>query len=175
MIMADILKIFLLVVGAQLVLIAYWLAAEALFPHFVTRARKRYGAHPIRVVVLGLAVGLPGAAIAFSLLQAGGAPAKGAGFGLAAAVAGAGLLGSAGLCRRIGEGLPSPADAAQPWRRVLRGAAVLVTTFLLPFLGWFGVLPLVILSGVGATLDAAWGLRRARAARAGARLEGAAT
>ena len=35
MIMADVLKIFLLVVGALIVLVSYWLAAESLFPRLV--------------------------------------------------------------------------------------------------------------------------------------------
>ena len=176
MIMADILKIFLLVVGAQTVLIAYWLTAESLFPTFVGRAHDRYRTHPIRVAVLGLAIGAPAAAVALSLLQAGSASAKVAGFLLAASIAAGGMLGSAGLCRRIGDGLPSPTDAPQPWRRVLRGAVVLALTFLLPFLGWFLVLPLALLSGVGATLDAGWGLRReSTAERASRRLEGAPT
>lgn len=160
MIMADILKIFLLVTGAQLVLISYWLASESLFPAFVGLARERYQTHAIRSALLGLLLGVPLAAVGFGLLQAGTGPAKATGFLILAATFCAGMLGSAGLCRQIGTGLPSPADATQPWRRVLRGAVVLVMLFLLPFLGWFAVLPLVILSGLGASLDVAWRRRR---------------
>ena len=35
MIMADVLKIFLIVVGLMMVSVCYWLAAEALFPRVV--------------------------------------------------------------------------------------------------------------------------------------------
>ncbi len=171
MIMADVLKIFLLVVGMLIVLVSYWLAAESLFPRLVAQARERYRESPILVTLLGALVGGPLLAAGLALLRAGNAPLKAAGFLLAAAAVLGGLLGSAGLCRRIGEGLPSPADAAQPWRRVVRGGAVLALTFLLPFAGWFLVLPVTLLSGFGAALTAAWGLRREARRHATRRLE----
>ncbi len=160
MIMADVLKIFLIVIGMLIVLISYWLAAESLLPHLVARAQGQYRTHPIRITLLGALVGTPLVALGLGLLQAGSAPAKVAGFLLATTAAFGGLLGSAGLCRQIGAGLPSPADAAQPWRRVLRGAVVLALMSLLPFAGWFLVLPLALSSGLGAALSAGWGLRR---------------
>ena len=166
MIMADVLKIFLIVLGMLIVMISYWLAAESLFPRRVGRARDRYLSQPIRVTLLGALVGGSLLAAGLGLLNAGSAPAKAVGFALASTAALAALLGSAGLCRRIGEGLPAPADAAQPWRRVLRGGVVLALTCLLPFAGWFLVLPLVLASGFGAALMAGWGLR-AQAAAAG--------
>ena len=160
MIMADVLKIFLIVLGLLLVLISYWLGAEALFPRLVARAQDRYRARPVRITLLGALVGAPLATAGLGLLQAGSAPAKAIGFVLVSCVGLAALAGSAGLCRRIGAGLPAPADAAQPWRLVLRGATVLALMSLLPFTGWFLVLPLVLLSGFGAALAAAWELRR---------------
>jgi hypothetical protein len=70
-----------------------------------------------------------------------------------------GLAGSAGLTFRIGTGLPSPADEAQPWRRVLRGGIVLAFSFLLPFVGWI-IIPLwVLVSGFGAFMLALRELR----------------
>ncbi len=61
-------------------------------------------------------------------------------------------MGSAGLGDRIGVGLPSAGDATQPWRRLLRGGTVLSLTFLLPIVGWVGVLPWTLVSGVGAAV-----------------------
>lgn len=37
--MADVLTYFLLIVGIMMVFVSYWLAAEALFPDMVVRAR----------------------------------------------------------------------------------------------------------------------------------------
>jgi hypothetical protein len=64
----------------------------------------------------------------------------------------AGLLGAAGLARRVGCGMPAPVDELQPWRRVLRGGTALALTFLLPLLGQLIVIPLVLASGVGASV-----------------------
>jgi hypothetical protein len=43
-------------------------------------------------------------------------------------------------------------DAPRPWRSALRGGPVLAPTFLVPFFGWFILLPWVLVSGVGATV-----------------------
>ncbi len=160
MIMADVLKIFLLVLGMLIVLVSYWLATESLFPRLVARAQRRYRAHPLRMTLLGALLGGPLLALGIGLLQAGSAPIKAAGFVLASTAVLGALSGSAGLCQRIGAGLPSPVDTAQPWRRVLRGGAVLALAFLLPFAGWFLVMPLALLSGFGAAATAIWDLRR---------------
>src|SRR5882762_10487375 len=54
MIMADILKIFLIVVGLLTVYVSYWLVAQALFPGLVERAREHYG-KPVKITLIGLA------------------------------------------------------------------------------------------------------------------------
>ncbi len=160
MIMADVLKIFLIVLGMLIVLVSYWLAAESLFPRLVTRAQEQYRGRPLRITLFGALLGAPLVAIGLGLLQAGSAPVKVIGFLLTTMAAFGGLLGSAGLSRLIGAGLPSPADAAQPWRRVLRGGVVLALMSLLPFAGWFLVLPVALTSGLGAAMVAGWALRR---------------
>jgi len=48
-------------------------------------------------------------------------------------------------------GIPA-CDARLPWRRVLRGGTVLSFAFVLPVIGWFGLLPWTLVSGVGASL-----------------------
>src|ERR1035438_3801567 len=66
MIMSDILKIFLLIVGLLTAYVSYWLIAQALFPCLVERARQHY-AKPVKITLIGLvAAALPvfvGAAI----------------------------------------------------------------------------------------------------------------
>jgi hypothetical protein len=58
--------------------------------------------------------------------------------------------GVAGLATAIGHRLTSPVDDERPWRSTLRGGVVLELTYLLPILGWFGILPLSIIIGSGA-------------------------
>lgn len=149
MIMADILKIFLLIVGLLTVYVSYWLIAQALFPRLVERARQHY-AKPVKITFIGLvAAALPfvaGAAVSKLPNPA----LKITGVTLMVIPAMLGLIGSAGLILRIGAGLPSPADEQQPWRRVLRGGILFALTFLLPIVGWF-VLPIwALVSGFGA-------------------------
>jgi hypothetical protein len=144
--MADVLQITLLIVGTLMVFISYWLAAESLFPRMVEQARQQYSAHSIRITLIGLVVIAPLWFLGIVLTQ-GGKPVIGiALMGIPWLL---GMLGSAGLTQRIGSGLPSALDQTQPWRRQLRGGIVLSLTFLLPFIGWFFVLPWTVVSGLG--------------------------
>lgn len=151
MILADILQWFLLILGAYLTLNAHWLGAHALFPALVSRARARYVATPVKATLVGLAIALPVLTIAIAVGKAVPNPAVKAlcvGLGLITGLLA--LIGSAGLVERIGAGLPGANDDAQPWRRVLRGGALLGLAFLMPFLGWFVLLPWTLISGLGA-------------------------
>ena len=159
MIMADVLKIVFLILGFQIVYVCYWLASEALFPSFVDRACAQYQSHAFKITLLGVLVFVP---LVFAGIAIGKMPNpffKFVGVFLGSVPVLLGLLGSAGLSRRIGIGLPSSLDETQPWRRGLRGGIVLVFVFLLPVIGWFVVMPLTIASGVGAAIIA-WTQRK---------------
>jgi hypothetical protein len=67
-------------------------------------------------------------------------------------------------------GLPAPGDETQPWKQVLRGGTALALTFLLPILGQLLAIPLILSSGLGASI-LTWSARR-RAKRPPALLEG---
>jgi hypothetical protein len=58
--------------------------------------------------------------------------------------------GTSGFVTMIGERLASPADAGRPWRATVRGGIALELTYLVPIIGWFGVLPASIILGAGA-------------------------
>jgi len=151
MILADILQWFLLILGAFLTLNAYWLGARALCPNTVARARSQYELRPVRVSLIGALITFPTALLAILLASKVPHPVVQMGaVGLLLVLSLVGLVGSAGLAERIGQGLPSPHDASQPWRQVLRGGLVLGLSFLMPFLGWFLLLPWTLISGVGA-------------------------
>ena len=152
MIMADVIKIFLLIVGLLLVFNAHWLAAVGLFPKMVDRCAAHYG-RPFRTTALGLLIGVPMLLVGISVFGKLGHPFfKIVGGAFVSVPVVLGLLGSAGLSRRIGAGLASPIDETQPWRRVLRGGIVLSLTLLLPVVGWFVLLPGTFASGLGAAV-----------------------
>ncbi len=151
MILADILQWFLLILGAILTLNAHWMGAHALFPDVVRRARERYVTSPVKATFVGLAILIPNVVVATVLAKTIPHPAvQSLAVGLLLIVGLLALVGSAGLVERIGLGMPSQRDAEQPWRRVMRGGIVLGLAFLMPFLGWFVLLPWTLISGLGA-------------------------
>jgi hypothetical protein len=151
MIMADILLWTLIILGTYVVFVAYWIGAYALFPALVERCRATYGVRPVAATFLGLAILLPAITVATVVTKALPHPVVTIPvIGALLAVALSCLIGSAGLALRIGAGMASPLDAAQPWRRLLRGGMVLGLAFVMPFLGWFVLLPWSLASGLGA-------------------------
>lgn len=161
MIMADILKIFLIIVGLLTVYVSYWLVAQALFPAVVERARQHYS-KPVKLTFIGLLAAVVPVVLGAIISNLPNPALKLTGVTLMLVPALLGMIGSAGLVARIGAGLPAPGDEQQPWRRVLRGGILLSLTFLLPFVGWF-VLPIwALVSGFGAFILSVQELRRSR-------------
>lgn len=154
MIMADVFKILFLILGTLIVLVSYWLLFEACAPRIVENCRQRYAQKPWRNLLLGLAVGLPATVLGLVMASGAGALFKFVGIAVLLALVFLGLLGSTGFVRHIGLRLTSPRDAEEPWRRVLRGGTILSLTFVLPFIGWFVVLPYTLITGLGAFLGA---------------------
>ena len=149
MIMADILKIALIVVGILAIYVNYWLLAAGLFPAMVERAGRQY-AHPLKLTLVGFAAAIVPVILGLILANLPNPLSKVVGLTLLVVPGMLGLAGSSGLALRIGMGLNSPLDATQPWRQVLRGGVVLVCCFLLPVVGWIIIPIWVLVSGLGA-------------------------
>lgn len=159
MIVADILMWFLLILGTYIVFISYWLASQALFPELADRCRERIKATPLKQALIGLAWTIPSAAAGIAFLNIPNPILKFVGATVVLLLILAGLVGSSGLAAQIGYGLANPADQAQPWRRVLRGGMVLGLTFVFPLIGWFLILPLSLVMGIGALFGSLLGRR----------------
>ena len=67
MTIANVLQVFLLILGVMLVFQAYWLAATALFPKTINNARDRYK-KPFTTTLVGLAIVVPTFLVGFVLL-----------------------------------------------------------------------------------------------------------
>ena len=160
---ANVLLWFLLALGFFLVFLSHWLVAASLFPEYVRECAEQYD-RPLVVTLIGLLALVVPSALGAVLLNVLPAALKWVGLFFIFAPLLGGLLGTAGLARRIGCGLPAPGDRAQPWKQVLRGGTALALTFLLPLLGQLLAIPLVLSSGLGASL-LTWSARR-RAERA---------
>ena len=104
----DLLFWLVLITGTYAALVAYWLAAVALFAPAVERARLTYATRPVGSTVLGLVLFLP----LLVLGKAAPGPVKLAGAVVLGALLLLALIGSAGLADKIGAGLPMPDDGA---------------------------------------------------------------
>lgn len=153
MLFADILLYLSLAVFTVLLVNCCWLATVALFPDAVSRAQAAYS-RPGRLLLLGLLGSSAFLILGVGLVASNNPVGRYLGGAIFAIPCLVGLAGSACLSQRIGAGLPSPVDEAQPWRRVLRGGIVLSIIFLMPFIGWILIFPFTLLSGVGALVHA---------------------
>lgn len=148
---ANVLLWLFLTVAFYFVFLSHWLVACSLFPTYVERCQEQYR-RPVVTTLTGLLFTVIPIALGLTLTQIAPPALKWIGILVTTVPILAGLLGTAGLARRVGCGMPAPVDESQPWRRVLRGGTALALTFLLPVLGQLVVIPLVLSSGVGASV-----------------------
>lgn len=134
--LADVFTFLFVILGFIIVYVAYWLATAGLFPKFTERCAERLAASPVKATVIGLLVWLPVLFVGTMISnKAGNGGVKFIGVLLLIVSGLIALAGSSGLALRVGAGLKSARDEAEPWRRVLRGGIVLALTFVLPFIG----------------------------------------
>lgn len=149
MIMADVLKVFLLILGVYLIFISHWMVAQGLFPRMVRGAREEYD-RPFRILGVGLLVTAVFVLPALPLMSLPHPVLKMVGMGLASIPVFMGFVGSAGLCQRIGAGLQEGAPGRGVGALTLKGGILLGLTYLLPFVGWFVLSLGSLITGVGA-------------------------
>jgi hypothetical protein len=122
----------------------WWVMTRALWPNFSARAESRWTHNPVLSFFIGAAV--------IFLVVIGVQAIGGPGVFVVAAALGLSLSGSAGLAGRIGSGMASPTHEGRAWFRTLKGGIALVLSALVPMLGWFLVLPVMLAGGLGAAI-----------------------
>jgi hypothetical protein len=160
MIVADILMWFFLIAGTYIVINAYWMTTQGLFPEFVYGCRERIRRTPLKSFFIGLAGSVPVSILGIALLRAPNPVLKFLGAAVLLLVILTGLMGSAGVAALVGTGLGGTDDERTGWRRTWRGGLVLGLTFILPLIGWLLILPGTLIMGIGAI---AASFRRTRA------------
>jgi hypothetical protein len=161
----TLIAIFLLHVGFLVAFPALWLTWRALAPGWIAASERAVRFRPILTVAVGVLVGGAWFLVSFGLSAAPPALAKFLG---ALGFMFLGLYGMAGIsafAANLGRNLPSPADLDRPWKATLRGGIPLELTWVLPVVGWFILLPLSLVVGVGAATLGLFGAAADRAAR----------
>jgi hypothetical protein len=166
MLMADTMAIFFVILGMLLAFPGLWLLCRGLWPDTVDSASARCAKGLWSSFLVGVLITLAMVLLTVILFKIPASLGKVAGISLICLYMVHAHAGVAGLASAIGRRLASPVDQERPWRSTLRGGVVLELTYLLPFLGWFGILPLSIIVGSGAaTLALPLQLRNALARR----------
>jgi hypothetical protein len=152
--MADVSAIFgsLLSLGIVFpgMLTAWWL----LFPAMVERARQRLDRTPWHCFWLG-GLAAAGAVIPIVILLALPlGPARLAGWGLIFLVLALASFGAAGLAARMAAQLHKVGGAGTPLGAFVRGAVALELAAAFPVVGWLVVIPLAVVTALGAALFA---------------------
>lgn len=140
----TVLGITFLLLGFVASMVALVLLTSALAPDLTRRCREAFDTPGRTTWVSALMTFL---AVVVASVAGQIVPALGA--ILAGLIALAAMCGVAGLCDLIGRRMPSPVDAERPWKATLRGGLVLHLAFAVPFVGWFGLLPLSLCAGLG--------------------------
>jgi hypothetical protein len=165
MLLADTMTWFFCILGLMLALPGLWLLCRGLCPTTFEAttadcARGLWKPFFVGLPILGLTIfavsivsKLPGAAGGISSVLV---------VSLFVLFASSGV---AGLATTIGQRLPSPTDKDRPWKATIRGGIVLELAYLVPFLGWFVLLPGSLVVGAGSALRSHIGGWRNGAAR----------
>jgi len=136
--------------GLFVAISSYWLLVRALWPAFVAGAERRFTERPAMSVLTGLPLAVLFAVGDGKLIGLGHPLLRVAGLLLAALAVGFTLAGAAGVAARVGEGVASARDEERPWARLGRGGLILLASCLVPAVGWFVILPVMLLGGLGA-------------------------
>jgi hypothetical protein len=132
-------------IGVILVVTAYYVFGAAVAPGLTERARVRFARRPWLPMLVGLVLSVPWVVVALVLLNADVGAAKFAGTVLGCLWILCSLLGGAGMAQHVGRG----DDHSPAWISSVRGGLFITLTWILPIVGWLGMLPLTLATGLG--------------------------
>jgi hypothetical protein len=150
MLMADTMSIFFVILGLMLAFPGLWLLSRGLWPEAVAAAAGRCHKSLWSSFLVGVPITIAMIVVTRILFSLLGPVGKIAAVGVVCLYMLQAHTGVSGLATAIGQRLFSPIDEQRPWRSTLRGGVILELAYLLPFLGWFVILPVSIIIGSGA-------------------------
>jgi len=137
-------------IGIVLTLGASLLTARTLFPDFSERCAESCS-RPVRSILVGVAA-TAAAAVLIGLLQKLGKGAQLPTLLIIGTLILMALAGVSGQVVRMARRSVRAGEDPAGWPAAIRGTAALTLTYLLPVAGWFLVLPVSLLCGLGCTL-----------------------
>ncbi len=148
MIVSTVLAWLLVAVAFVVAIPALWMLARGLWPRFAEKSRRAADRGLLLCSLAGIVPAvlvIVGTSVLAKIPQGGLFAVIFTGLGLTW-----GFIGSTGFAMRIGEALWPDLGAAAPWRQTRNGGLVLICCALLPIIGWFVLLPLIAIAGLGA-------------------------
>ncbi len=144
-------------IGVILVVTAYYTLGAALAPALTRRGRLRFARRPWLAVLVGLMISVPWVVASLVLLsQDLSGQLKFAGAVLGCLWVLVGLVGGAGIAQHVGQ---SSTDSTS-WVGTVRGGLFISLTWVLPLVGWLGMLPLTLAAGIGCFVLGLFPMRR---------------
>lgn len=147
----DVLGVTFSVLGFLLSLQGLWLLCRAMFPNRVHAAAQRCRSNGIACFFTGAVVLGVVTILAVVIARRAGTPGQVAAWVIATLMVMYAGTGMSGFATFLGQRLAAPSDARRPWQATIRGGIALEFAFLLPIVGWFGLLPASLILGAGAT------------------------
>ncbi|MDF2439266.1 MAG: hypothetical protein JWN98_250 [Abditibacteriota bacterium] len=150
MTIGDVLAVVFFVIGLWISTWALLVGMALLFPARAASGQSVLAHHPWRALLTGaLAVATVGL-VAIVLINQLNGMGKLLGWAGLAALLGIAALGASGLSLLLGERVAQQRPESSRWSTLVRGAALLVVSGIVPLLGWFVILPLSIVASLGA-------------------------
>ena len=162
MIFGDVLAALALICGIPLTTWAMVIAARLLFPELCERSANRLINAPGASFGVGVLITLVGVVFAIVLLNVHNPIARFLGADVASFLLSLSIIGCAGLGTIAGRRIQSHDERISGYAAYVRGSAFVIVACMSPLVGWFFILPIALITSVGAGYSAL--VRRASSA-----------
>jgi hypothetical protein len=162
-ILGDILAVLTAIVGFVFSAWAVTMGFIVLFPLKAKRSQEILEVSPWKSVMLGLVLWLTVGTLGFTLAASPIGLLKIAGLIVLTGVLAITVVGVSGLTTMVGQRIRSMDEKLSEYQAVSRGTLIAVVAGLLPLVGWFVLIPIVLAAGMGAGTRAVFARKAAAA------------
>lgn len=153
-VMADVYTVTFLVIGLLISYPALLVALNLLLPNVTGRAAEKVSDGPFKTFAIGAVITAGLALLILVTAEAGAGPVRALAWLCGLCGLGLIVIGSAGMSRLLGQRLALWSDPVSRLKNLLRGAVVYELAGIMPVVGWFLFLPLMVILSIGAAVAA---------------------